>query len=132
MSTSTFSPRHSNSQTAGGTWSTLTAVRWSNPGVAGPPDDITWPAFRSIGARRLGACTYAISGTVMALVLTSQTMPLPDGGGQVPTKNAFLLCFATGAAAAILGAILTLCIPDSRRWNPHKPVGGRAHWTARA
>lgn len=49
-----------------------------------------------------------VAGAVMAIVLTSQTMPV--GNAVVPAESAFTTCFAIGAAAALAGAAIVLCI----------------------
>lgn len=59
------------------------------------------------------------AGAVMAIVLTSVTMPL--GGTAIPTLDAFRLCFALGAVAGLAAAGVTLCIsrrPSSRTPTP--------------
>ncbi|QPZ38611.1 MFS transporter [Paramicrobacterium chengjingii] len=49
-----------------------------------------------------------VAGAVMAIVLTSQTVPV--GETSVPAESAFTTCFAIGALAALAGAGITLCI----------------------
>ena len=57
--------------------------------------------MRSIGT----TCASAI----MALVLTMSTVNL--GGHEIPTQSAFHWCFMIAAAAAFVGAVITLAIP---------------------
>ena len=66
--------------------------------------------MRSIGT--------TISGAVMAAVLTGNTMQLAPGTPEIPTENAFHLCFAIGAVAAVLGALISLTIPARRKAEP--------------
>ena len=65
--------------------------------------------------RSMGTTT---AGAVMAIVLTSVTTTL--GGAQIPTLDAFRLCFALGAAAGLAAAVVTLCI--TRRRTPADPA----------
>lgn len=61
--------------------------------------------------RSIGTTT---AGAVMAVLLTSQTTVLELGSAQIPTREAFQLCFAVGAVAAIAGAGLVLFVPRDR------------------
>lgn len=49
-----------------------------------------------------------VAGAVMAIVLTSQTMPM--GPAQIPAEDAFRTCFIIGAGAALAGAVVVLFI----------------------
>ncbi len=53
------------------------------------------------------------AGAVMAALLLSHTVPL--GPYDVPSQAAFQLCFATGIAATMVGAIVSMLIPDRSR-----------------
>lgn len=61
--------------------------------------------------RSLGTTT---AGAVMAALLTSQTQVLAPGTTPIPTSSAFQLCFAVGAAAALVGAAIILLVPRDR------------------
>lgn len=58
-----------------------------------------------------------IAGAVMAMVLTSQTTVLSPGV-EIPSHDAFRLCFAIGAIAAFAGAIVALLISKQRSTRP--------------
>ena len=58
-----------------------------------------------------------IAGAVMAAILTSQTVALAPGTPEIPTHDAFKLCFLVGAAAALLGAGLALCVTRAKTKN---------------
>ncbi|MCY1310830.1 hypothetical protein D9M70_610650 [compost metagenome] len=45
----------------------------------------------------------------MAAILTSATIDL--GGHELPSENAFAICFGVGAAAAFLGVLLAGLVP---------------------
>lgn len=49
-----------------------------------------------------------VAGAVMAIVLTSQTIPV--GEVQIPAEGAFRTCFIIGAGAALAGALVVLFI----------------------
>ena len=55
-----------------------------------------------------------VAGAVMVVVLTSQTVELAPGV-EIPSHDAFRLCFLIGAAAAAVGAIVVLMIPRATR-----------------
>jgi MFS family permease len=55
-----------------------------------------------------------IAGAVMAAILTSQTVSLMPGTPEIPSHDAFKLCFLVGAAAALLGAGLALCVSRAK------------------
>jgi MFS family permease len=68
-------------------------------------------ASSSVGVNSLmRSVGTTIAGALMAIILTSQVMPV-GGGVEIPTHNAFRLCFVVGAGAALLAALVTLCIP---------------------
>ena len=60
--------------------------------------------MRSIGT--------SVSSAVMAAILTSATMSL--GGHELPSENAFAICFGVGAAAAFVGVLLAALVPRRR------------------
>lgn len=53
------------------------------------------------------------AGAVMAALLLSRTVPL--GPYEVPSAAAFQLCFAVGIGATMLGAVISMLIPDRNR-----------------
>lgn len=55
-----------------------------------------------------------VAGAVMAAILTSRTVPF--GAVDLPSQEAFKLCFLVGAGASIAGALVALLIP--RRGRP--------------
>lgn len=55
-----------------------------------------------------------IAGAVMAAILTSQTVAIVPGAPEIPTHDAFKLCFIVGAGAALLGAALALCVSRAK------------------
>ena len=55
-----------------------------------------------------------IAGAVMAAILTSNTMMLAPGTPEIPTHDAFRICFLVGAAAAFVGALIALLVPRQR------------------
>ncbi|WP_132994383.1 MFS transporter [Gordonia zhaorongruii] len=61
-----------------------------------------------------------LSSAVMAVILTSSTFDL--AGRDIPTHDAFKLCFLVGTVAALVGAAITLAIPAVRKLN-EEPVG---------
>ena len=63
--------------------------------------------------RSMGTTT---AGAVMAIVLTSQTVP--NNGIEIPAEAAFRTCFIIGAAAALAGALVVLLIKRSKP-EPH-------------
>ncbi|MFC3965680.1 MFS transporter [Nocardia jiangsuensis] len=66
--------------------------------------------MRSIGT--------TVAGAVMAVVLTSRTTVLAPGGPEIPTVDAFRLCFVVGAVAAAVGAAVVLFIPRRKPVEP--------------
>lgn len=75
-------------------------------------------AASSVGVNALmRSMGTTIAGAVMALVLTSQTTSL-GAGVEIPTHDAFRLCFFIGAAAAIAGSLVALLIPTRRPGTP--------------
>ncbi|MBU2696882.1 MULTISPECIES: MFS transporter [Pimelobacter] len=60
--------------------------------------------MRSIGT--------SVSSAVMAAILTSATIDL--GGHELPSEDAFAICFGVGAAAAFLGVLLAALVPRRR------------------
>ncbi|MGO1561750.1 MAG: MFS transporter [Actinomycetaceae bacterium] len=73
----------------------------------------TSEASSSVGVNSLmRSVGTTIAGALMAIILTSQVMPV-GGGVEIPTHDAFRLCFVVGAGAALLAALVTLCIPRS-------------------
>jgi uncharacterized protein (TIGR03382 family) len=48
----------------------------------------------------------------MAAILTSATMSLC--GHELPSENAFAICFGVGAAAAFVGVLLAALVPRRR------------------
>ncbi|GEL94634.1 MFS transporter [Cellulomonas composti] len=70
-------------------------------------------AASSVGVNSLmRSVGTTIAGAVMAVVLTSRTMTL--GPVEIPTHDAFRLCFLIGAVAAAVGAAVVLLIPRDR------------------
>ena len=55
-----------------------------------------------------------VAGAVMAMILTSQTVVLAPGTPEIPAQGAFTLCFAVGAVAAAVGALIVLLVPRQR------------------
>ncbi|MFC8527293.1 MFS transporter [Nocardia sp. NPDC057227] len=70
--------------------------------------------MRSIGT--------TVAGAVMAVVLTSQTTALAPGAPEIPTVDAFRLCFVVGAVAAAIGAAVVLFIPRRKPAEPDVPA----------
>ncbi|MQY25995.1 putative multidrug resistance protein MdtD [Nocardia sp. RB56] len=69
-------------------------------------------AASSVGVNSLmRSVGTTIAGAVMAVVLTSKTTTLAPGLPQIPTLDAFRLCFVVGAAAAAVGAIVAMLVP---------------------
>lgn len=66
--------------------------------------------MRSIGT--------TVAGAVMAVVLTSRTTALAPGAPEIPTADAFRLCFVVGAVAAAVGAAVVLLIPRRKPVEP--------------
>jgi EmrB/QacA subfamily drug resistance transporter len=54
----------------------------------------------------------SVSAAVMAAILTASTITF--GGQELPTEDAFLICFVVGAAAAFLGVVLAAFVPARR------------------
>ncbi|WP_323137806.1 MFS transporter [Nocardia sp. alder85J] len=72
-------------------------------------------AASSVGVNSLmRSVGTTIAGAVMAVVLTSQTSRLGPGLPEIPTLNAFRLCFIVGAVAAAVGAAFAFCVPGRR------------------
>lgn len=67
-----------------------------------------------------------VAGAVMAMVLTSQTTVLAPGAAAIPSHDAFRLCFLLGAAAAAVGALVTLLVPRASRRPAAPSEGGPA------
>ena len=57
------------------------------------------------------------AGAVMAAVLTSMTTEL--GGFTIPTREAFVACFAIGALTSLVGAGVALAIPSRQASGSH-------------
>ncbi|MEV0355726.1 MFS transporter [Nocardia sp. NPDC050697] len=70
--------------------------------------------MRSIGT--------TVAGAVMAVVLTSRTTVLAPGAPEIPTVDAFRLCFVVGAVAAAIGAAVVLFIPRRKPAEPEPAV----------
>ena len=71
------------------------------------------PAHEAAAAVGLNALMRSVGTTLaaaaMGTILTSNTVPFGDV--QVPSAGAFQACFAVGAAAALLGALITVLVP---------------------
>ena len=71
------------------------------------------PAHEAASAVGLNALMRSVGTTLaaaaMGTILTSNTTPFGDV--VVPSAGAFQACFAVGAAAALLGALITLLVP---------------------
>lgn len=68
-----------------------------------------------------------IAGAVMAAILTSQTVAIVPGTPEIPTHDAFRLCFLVGAAAALLGAGLALCVSSAKAKTASLADAGEAN-----
>ncbi|WP_405182641.1 MFS transporter [Nocardia sp. NBC_01377] len=69
-------------------------------------------AASSVGFNSLMRSTgTVVAGAAMAVILTSRTSVLAPGAAEVPTVDAFRLCFIVGACAAATGAVVALFIP---------------------
>jgi MFS family permease len=69
-------------------------------------------AASSVGVNSLmRSVGTTIAGAVMAVVLTSKTVPLGPGLPEIPTFDAFRLCFIVGAIAAAVGAAVAVFVP---------------------
>jgi MFS family permease len=54
-----------------------------------------------------------VASAVMAAVLTGFTIGL--GGQEIPSENAFKVCFLVATAAAVIGSLVALTIPKGER-----------------
>ncbi|WP_231386752.1 MFS transporter [Nocardia sp. BMG111209] len=73
-------------------------------------------AASSVGVNSLmRSVGTTIAGAVMSVVLTSKTTVFAPGLPEIPTLDAFRLCFIVGAVAAAVGAVVALLVPGRVR-----------------
>ncbi|MBT0993563.1 MFS transporter [Cellulomonas sp. DKR-3] len=79
-------------------------------------------AASSVGVNALmRSMGTTVAGAVMAVVLTSRTVPLAPGI-EIPAEGAFRMCFVIGAGAAFAGALVALLVPRRAAARDDRPA----------